>query len=44
MKIIKCSECNGTGIIKLGGHVKGIAKCPICNGTGKQVTPQQIRR
>lgn len=40
MKIVKCSECNGTGVIKLGDHVKGIGKCPICNGTGKQVTPQ----
>lgn len=32
---VKCTRCNGRGIVMIGPpHIKGVKTCPVCNGTG----------
>lgn len=36
MKIVKCSDCSGFGVVFTDIDNKDIKKCPKCNGLGKQ--------
>ena len=31
---MKCKECNGTGVVQIAPHVRGLKICELCNGTG----------
>ncbi len=40
MKLVKCKECDGTGIVDCcGGHMcPGTKTCRACDGRGKQLS------
>lgn len=31
---MKCSVCNGTGLVGIGPGIRGLKKCEVCSGTG----------
>lgn len=33
-KPLKCKICSGTGMVAIGGSIRGLQDCPFCNGTG----------
>lgn len=37
LEYIKCTKCNGTGLVQIGPNIRGLKKCPWCHGTGKRV-------
>ena len=31
---MKCSVCNGTGLVGIGPGIRGLKRCEVCYGTG----------
>jgi len=34
IKVKKCKNCKGMGMVSMGEGIKGLMQCPVCYGSG----------
>ena len=42
IKIKKCKNCKGTGMVQIAEGKKGLVVCPVCKGAGTIETPEGV--